>query len=165
VKAHELMTLTPDFPKPGVLFRDVTPALADPEAFQELVDGLTEPFGSFDYVAGIEARGFPLAGAIAMRKGVGAIMLRKAGKLPRPVARAQYQLEYGTETIEAQADFPAGSRVLVVDDVLATGGTARAACEVIEKLESKVVGIAVIQEVEELRGRGALTNYQLHVLF
>lgn len=164
--AESLITLTPNFPKPGVLFRDLTPVLADPQALQTIIDALIEPFaGQFDTVAGIEARGFPLAGAIAVRAGVGALLIRKAGKLPRPQAKAEYSLEYGTATIEAQADIEPGSRVLIVDDVLATGGTARAACELIEKLGSTVVGVAVLDEVAELHGREELAGVRTHILF
>ncbi|MGO1570367.1 MAG: adenine phosphoribosyltransferase [Canibacter sp.] len=164
--AESLITLTPNFPTPGILFRDLTPVLADPLALRTVTDALIAPFaGQFDIVAGIEARGFPLAGAIGIRAGVGTMLIRKAGKLPRPAASAQYELEYGTATIEAQADIVEGSRVLVVDDVLATGGTALAACSLIEKLGSKVIGVAVLDEVPDLNGRALFNEIRTHVLF
>lgn len=163
--AESLVALIPDFPKPGVLFRDVTPVFADPDALVEIADGLVAPFEAFDYVAGIEARGFPIAGAIGVRARVGVVLIRKAGKLPRPATSADYELEYGTATIELQSDIPAGSRVLLVDDVLATGGTARAACQLIESIGCSVIGFAALQEVPELDGRATLGELPIHILF
>lgn len=166
IYAETLVTLTPDFPQPGVLFRDLTPVLADPRALIAVTDGLVAPFaGELDVVAGIEARGFPLAGAIAARVGAGVMLIRKAGKLPKPQVRAEYELEYGTATLEAQADIPSGSRVLLVDDVLATGGTALAACSLIKNIGSTVAGVAVLDEVSDLGGRAALRGVRTHVLF
>lgn len=164
-EAKALMTLTPDFPSPGVLFRDLSPVLANADALRLVAEGMLAPFGDIDYVAGIEARGFPLAGAIAMHANAGVVLIRKAGKLPRPVAHAEYELEYGTAALEIQDDIPAGSRVLVVDDVLATGGTALAACELIESIGAEVAGIAIVQEVAEINGKELLKDYPLDILF
>ncbi len=123
-RAEGLIRTIPDYPEPGVLFRDITPLLADADALRSVIDGMIEPFaGQFDVVAGIEARGFLLAAAAAMVADVGLVPIRKAGKLPRPAAAVPYALEYGTATIEVHDDIADGTRVLLVDDVLATGGT------------------------------------------
>ncbi|WP_243076033.1 adenine phosphoribosyltransferase [Microbacterium sp. SS28] len=152
--AESLIRTIPDYPEPGVLFRDITPLLADAAAFRTCIDALIEPFaGEFDVVAGIEARGFLLAGAVAIAAGVGLVPIRKAGKLPRPAASVSYALEYGTATIEAHDDGLAGARVLLVDDVLATGGTIQAAHELVATLGGSVVGTAVLMELDALGGR------------
>lgn len=164
VRAESLIRTVPDYPEPGVLFRDITPLLADAAALRVTIDALLEPFaGRFDVVAGIEARGFILAGAAAIAAGVGLIPIRKAGKLPRPAASVDYALEYGTATIEMHDDLPAGSRVLLIDDVLATGGTLAAGRQLIERLGSEVVGIAVLFEIDELGGRHVVGD--LHTVF
>ncbi|MGW8482340.1 adenine phosphoribosyltransferase [Microbacterium sp. NPDC055903] len=163
-RAESLIRSIPDYPEPGVLFRDITPLLADADALRATTDAIIEPFaGRFDVVAGIEARGFILAGAAAIAAGVGLIPIRKAGKLPRPAASVDYALEYGTATIEMHDDLPAGSRVLLIDDVLATGGTLAAGRQLIERLGSHVAGISVLFEIDGLGGRDAIGD--LHTVF
>ncbi len=163
-RAHSLIRNVADYPVQGVLFRDITPLLADAEAFRVTTDELVAPFtGTFDVVAGIEARGFLLAGAAAIAANVGAVPIRKAGKLPLPAARADYALEYGHATIEMHADLPAGARVLLVDDVLATGGTLDAAKRLVVGLGYKVAGIAALFEIPELGGRNVVGD--VHTVF
>lgn len=154
-RALDLIAAIPDYPEPGVVFRDLTPLFADGDAFAVVVDALIEPFaGRFDAVAGLEARGFLLAGAVAMRTGTGLVPIRKQGKLPRPTESQSYDLEYGSATIEAhRGDLAAGSRVLLVDDVLATGGTLGASLRVAGRLGWDVVGAAVVLELDALGGR------------
>ena len=139
--AESLILAIPDHPEPGILFRDITPLLADAVALRTTVEALIEPFaGTFDVVAGVEARGFLLAGAVAIAAGVGLVPVRKAGKLPRPAASVAYALEYGEATIEVHDDLSPGTRVLLVDDVLATGGTLAAAHRLFAELGETVVG-------------------------
>ncbi len=162
--AESLIRTIADYPEPGVLFRDITPLLADAAALRSCIDEMAAPFaGGFDVVAGVEARGFLLAGAIAIAAGVGLVPIRKAGKLPRPAASVSYSLEYGSATIEAHDDIRDGARVLLVDDVLATGGTLRAAQELIETLGGIVVGTAVLMELDALGGRAVAGD--VHTLF
>ncbi|WP_400997198.1 adenine phosphoribosyltransferase [Agromyces sp. GXQ0307] len=144
----------PDFPEPGVVFRDLTPVFADGPAFHALSEALTAPFaGRFDHLAGLEARGFLLAGAASALCGAGVLPVRKAGKLPRAVLREEYDLEYGTAAFEVhEGELPPGSRVLIIDDVLATGGTVEAAAALIERAGWLVAGVSV---AIELRGLGA----------
>lgn len=164
LRAEALIRSIPDYPEPGVLFRDITPLLADAEALRVTIDELLKPFaGQFDYVAGLEARGFLLAGAAAIAAGVGLIPIRKAGKLPRPAASVSYALEYGTATVEMHDDLPVGSRVLLIDDVLATGGTLAAGRKLVEELGSHVVGVTVLFEIDELKGRELIGD--LHTVF
>ncbi|WP_308797485.1 adenine phosphoribosyltransferase [Agromyces silvae] len=148
----------PDFPEPGIVFRDLTPVFADGPAFHALAEALTGPFaGRFDVLAGVEARGFLLAGAASALCGAGVLPVRKAGKLPRAVLTEEYALEYGTAALEVHRDeLPAGTRVLIVDDVLATGGTVGAAARVITRAGWRVAGISVAIELEALGGRAAL---------
>ena len=163
-RAEALIRTLPDYPEPGVLFRDITPLLADREALRAVIDAMIEPFaGRFDVVAGVEARGFLLAGAVALRADVGLVPIRKAGKLPRPAASVSYALEYGTATIEAHDDIAPGTRVLLVDDVLATGGTLVAAHELVAALRGDVVGTAVLMELEALGGRAVVGD--VHAVF
>lgn len=153
-RAETLIRTIPDYPEPGVLFRDITPLLIDAAALHAAIDAMIEPFaGRYDVVAGVEARGFLLAGAVAMATETGLVPIRKAGKLPRPAASASYALEYGSATIEAHDDMIDGTRVLLVDDVLATGGTLRAAQELVPALGGVVVGTAVLIELDALGGR------------
>jgi adenine phosphoribosyltransferase len=149
----------PDFPNPGIVFKDVTPLLADPAAFAAAVEGLAAPYRDAppDKVAGIEARGFIFGAPVSRLLDVGFVPVRKKGKLPGDVVAASYDLEYGSATIEVTADaFAAGERVLVVDDVLATGGTAAATVELVRQCGAEVVGIAVLMELGFLQGRDAL---------
>jgi adenine phosphoribosyltransferase len=163
-RAESLIRSIPDYPEPGILFRDITPLLADADALRVTTEAIIEPFaGQFDVIAGIEARGFLIASAAAIAAGVGLIPIRKAGKLPRPAASVDYALEYGTATIEMHNDLPAGSRVLLIDDVLATGGTLAAGRQLIERLGSHVAGISVLFEIDGLGGRELIGD--LHTVF
>ncbi|MDO3704167.1 adenine phosphoribosyltransferase [Micromonospora sp. C28SCA-DRY-2] len=157
----------PDFPKPGVVFKDLMPLFADGAAFREVVDRIIAYHGpdSFDAVVGMEARGFVVAAAIAYATGVGVVPVRKAGKLPRAVHSASYELEYGEATLEVHQDaFTAGHRVLVVDDVLATGGTAAATLELVERAGGTVAGFTVLLELGFLGGRERLAPRPVHAL-
>ncbi|MBO0900398.1 adenine phosphoribosyltransferase [Cellulomonas sp. zg-ZUI222] len=153
-----LMRTVPDYPEPGVLFRDIMPLLADAGAFAEVVGALAaDAPGPIDLVAGMEARGFLLAAPVATALGAGVVPVRKAGKLPGPVASQTYALEYGTAAVEVQPfTIPDGARVLVVDDVLATGGTAAATVELLESCGATVVGLSFLVELEALGGRAQL---------
>lgn len=153
----------PDFPAPGVLFRDITPLLANGEAFKELISLLADEYrGKVDVVAGLESRGFILAAPLAAALGIGMIAVRKAGKLPGPVVGVDYELEYGTARLELRAEtIHEGQRVLIVDDVLATGGTAAAAAQLIEEVGARVEGILLLMELVELKGREKLTQYDV----
>jgi adenine phosphoribosyltransferase len=155
-----LLRDVPDFPKPGILFKDIAPLLADADAFAAVIEGLGSADGAagVDIVAGIEARGFLVAGAVADRLGAGLVPVRKAGKLPPPTVRRSYDLEYGSAEIEVPLDVLDGKRVLLVDDVLATGGTLRAAADLLADAGAQVVALAVIIELGDLDGRSALTG-------
>ncbi|WP_405218633.1 adenine phosphoribosyltransferase [Agrococcus sp. Ld7] len=162
-RAESLIALTPDFPKPGVLFRDIGPMLRDADALRVVTRALAAPFeGGFDLVAGVEARGFLLAGAVAATSGSGLLPIRKAGKTPPPTTSVDYALEYGSATIEAAGDLT-GRRVLLVDDVLATGGTLRAAITLVEQLGGTVAGVAIVLELTELGGRSLVPT--AHAVF
>ena len=164
-RAESLIAVIPDYPQPGILFRDIMPLLADAAALRATIEALIAPFtGQYDVVAGIEARGFLLAGAAAMVEGVGLIPIRKAGKLPRPAASVSYALEYGTAEIEAHDDLRHGARVLLLDDVLATGGTIAAARELVEKLGGSVAGTAILLELDALGGRD-IAGSDIHAVF
>jgi adenine phosphoribosyltransferase len=160
---HGLLTRrirdVPDYPQPGVVFKDITPLLADPVAFGALTEALTElclRCGA-DKVAGLEARGFILAAPVAIRAGLGFVPVRKAGKLPGVTLSQAYELEYGTARIEVHAeDLADGDRVMVIDDVLATGGTAEASLELIRRAGAGVAGVAVLMELAFLAGRQRL---------
>lgn len=149
----------PDFPKKGIIFKDLTTLLNDHEAFNFVVEVLTEKAKQFkpDYIAGIEARGFILAPAVAHKLGIGFIPIRKPGKLPHTVEKVSYELEYGSNTLEIHIDAAEkGKRVLIIDDLLATGGTAAAACQLIERIGAKVAGLGFLVELDFLSGRKAL---------
>jgi adenine phosphoribosyltransferase len=149
----------PDFPKPGIVFRDITPLLADPTAFRTTVESLADHWTGrrVDKVLGIEARGFILAAPVAYRLSAGFVPVRKAGKLPSRIESEEYELEYGTDLLEIHGDaLEPGEHVLVVDDVMATGGTAAAATRLVEKLGATVVGLAFVIELDFLGGRPRL---------
>jgi adenine phosphoribosyltransferase len=154
----ELTAVVPDFPMPGITFRDLTPVFADGAALRAITDALATPFaGRIDAVAGVEARGFVLAAAAAYALGVGVLIIRKPGKLPQAVLSESYDLEYGSAELQVQPNtLPAGSRILVLDDVLATGGTLAASIKLIERAGWTVEGVSVVQELLDLNGREAL---------
>lgn len=156
----------PDFPQPGIVFKDLSPLFADPAGFRAVVDAMVARAGDgFDMVAGIEARGFILAAAVAYAAGVGVVPVRKAGKLPRATYTATYALEYGEASLQVHQDaFGSGQRVLVIDDVLATGGTARASLDLVERAGGVVTGIAFLVELGFLGGRDQLAGYPIHTL-
>jgi len=149
----------PDFPKPGILFYDVTTLLRDPEGFKLSIDTLSEPYKGqgISLVVGIESRGFILGAAVADRLGAGFVPVRKVGKLPSTKIRVSYDLEYGTDSLEMHSDaIDKGQKVLIVDDLLATGGTARATVDLVRQLGGDVAGIAVLVELVALNGRSKL---------
>jgi adenine phosphoribosyltransferase len=155
----------PDYPQPGVVFKDITPLLADGKAFAEVVNGIAATHPDAAKVAGIEARGFILAAPVATRLGAGFVPVRKKGKLPGPTFSEDYQLEYGTATIEVHQDaFSPGERVLVVDDVLATGGTAAATARLVRRTGAEVAGIVVMIELSFLSGRDKLPGLPVTAL-
>lgn len=163
----DLIRDVPDFPAPGVVFKDLSPLLAEPAAFAAVLDALVEPFVGrhIDKVVGIEARGFIYAAPIAHRLSAGFIPVRKPGKLPWRVEAREYALEYGTDRLEIHADaFGPGERVLIIDDVLATGGTAAATATLVEMLGGVVVGLGFVLELAFLGGRGKLEDRELHTL-
>jgi adenine phosphoribosyltransferase len=157
----------PDFPKPGITFKDITPVLASAEALDAAVSMLADYARPLDVevVVGAEARGFLLGAALARELGAGFVLARKPGKLPRETVRAEYLLEYGTDALELHSDAVAeGARVLVHDDLLATGGTALALCELVEQLRGDVVGCAFFLELAFLPGRQRLSRYDVRSL-
>ena len=156
----------PDYPHEGILFYDVTTLFANAEVFKACIDELAARFeGEFDVVAGVEARGFLLASALAYATGKGIMTVRKAGKLPRETYREEYALEYGTAAIEIHcSDFAPGTRVLILDDILATGGTLEAAVKLVERANLKVAGAAALLELDGLGGRGVLDGYRVETL-
>ncbi len=153
----------PDFPKPGILFRDITPLLANGPAWRDLVDQLAERYRDrIDIVLGIESRGFIFGSALAYALGCGFAPVRKSGKLPAATFGASYALEYGTDTLEIHQDaFPHNSRVLLIDDLLATGGTAQAAVTLAEKLQANIIEAAFLIELSFLGGRARLVPYEV----
>jgi adenine phosphoribosyltransferase len=154
----------PDYPQRGVVFKDITPLLADGPAFSAVIDALAAVYGPVDKVAGIEARGFILAAPVACRLGAGFVPIRKKGKLPGTTFAQDYDLEYGTATIEVLTDaFKPTDRVLVIDDVLATGGTARATADLVQRT-AQVVGLAVLLELSFLNGRAKLPDLAVSAL-
>ncbi|CAA9566837.1 MAG: Adenine phosphoribosyltransferase [uncultured Thermomicrobiales bacterium] len=160
VALRERIRDIPDFPQPGILFRDITPLLADGEAFHGLVEWMATRYrGTVDTIVAIESRGFIFGAPLAYALRVGLVPVRKAGKLPDRTLREEYALEYGTATLEIHHDaVRPGERVLLVDDLLATGGTARAAATLVERLGGKVAGVFVLAELSALAGREALAG-------
>jgi len=157
----------PDFPKPGILFRDISPVIKNPKALHYITKTFSDrfPLDSVDIVAGIEARGLAFAALLAAHYDKGFFMVRKKGKLPGPTVNISYGLEYGSAEMEIQQDaLEAGQRVLIIDDLLATGGTARAAANLIEKVGAKVAGLAFVIELTELQGRKQLEGYKIETL-
>jgi adenine phosphoribosyltransferase len=157
----------PDFPKPGIVFKDITPVLASPAGLDAAVTGLADLARDLrvDVVIGAEARGFLLGPAVARELGAGFVLARKPGKLPHDTVRAEYVLEYATDALELHSDaVAAGARVLVHDDLLATGGTARALCQLVEQLDGEVVACAFLIELAFLDGRGNLAGYDVRSL-
>ena len=157
----------PDFPKPGILFKDLTPLIRDADALHLAVTQLALPFYGLGIsaVVGMEARGFIFGPLVARELGAGFVPLRKPGKLPYNVKQISYDLEYGSAALEIHADaLSAGDRVLVVDDLLATGGTAKASCELVQGLDAAIVGCAFVVELDFLKGRDCLAAYPVHAL-
>jgi adenine phosphoribosyltransferase len=165
-QALDLVRTVPDFPEPGVLFRDLNPLFASGSAFRAVVAALAEGIPSdVDVLAAVEARGFLLGGAVACRRDCALLPIRKPGKLPVVADRVDYALEYGTATLELPGGvLPVGARVAVVDDVLATGGTVAATCELVERAGAEVVSVSVVLELAALGGRKRLAGRKIHAL-
>jgi len=162
--AESLIRDIPDFPKEGIIFKDITPVLQDPKAFAEVIDRIDEFAAELkpDLVVGIESRGFILGMPVAMKLEKGFVPVRKIGKLPHDTIKCEYALEYGTSTVEMHRDaITPGQRVLIVDDLLATGGTAAASAKLVEELGGQVVGIVFLIELGFLEGRKALGDYEI----
>ncbi|MEU9819550.1 adenine phosphoribosyltransferase [Pseudonocardia alni] len=165
LRVAELVRSVPDYPQPGVLFRDITPVLAHGESFATVTTELAANAGEADLVIGVEARGFLLGAAVALVAGVGTVPVRKAGKLPAVAASRSYDLEYGSATLELPAGVvEPGTRVYVVDDVLATGGTAAAACALLADAGAEVVGFGTLLELAALNGRAKLGDLRIDAL-
>ena len=165
--AAKLIRDIPDFPKSGILFKDITPVLGDAAAFQEVVDCFVAQAQSWspDVVVGIESRGFLFGAPVALALGIGFVPVRKIGKLPAETIQEEYALEYGTAIVEVHRDaLRPGQRVMIVDDLLATGGTAAAAAKLVEKLGGEVAGFSFLIELAFLSGRNALSGYDVHSL-
>ncbi len=165
-RALDLISEVPDFPEPGVRYRDVTPLLADPDGFAAVTEALAAEIpDDVELAAGIEARGFVFAASIDQARGLGMLALRKPGKLPKVAAEVSYQLEYGSARLELPADtVRPGARIALVDDVLATGGTLSAAGRLIESVGATVASVSVVLELAELDGRLGLTDRKVHAL-
>lgn len=157
----------PDFPQPGIMFRDITPLLKDPTGLEYVIDQMVELFAEYeiDYVVGIESRGFMFATPLVAKLGAGFVPVRKPGKLPADVHKVEYQLEYGSDSLEIHRDaMQPGSRVLVVDDLIATGGTAAATAQLIKLSACELVGFAFVIELTDLKGRENLPTVATHSL-
>ncbi|CAG7857870.1 adenine phosphoribosyltransferase [biofilm metagenome] len=166
-RLHNKIRDIPDFPKPGIVFKDITPLVKDPAALRLSVHQLLHPFldREITAVAGMEARGFIFGSLVAWELGLPFVPLRKPGKLPYDVQTVDYDLEYGSATLEVHIDaFDKGDKVLLIDDLLATGGTAKASCELVEKTGASVVACAFVVELDFLSGRNKLKNYEVHSL-
>ncbi|HZZ42660.1 MAG TPA: adenine phosphoribosyltransferase [Tepidisphaeraceae bacterium] len=164
-RLKKLIRDIPDFPKPGIMFRDITPLLSDPSGLALSIELLANPFRgkNIDLVVGAESRGFIFGTAVACCLSAGFVLVRKPGKLPHKKVSKTYALEYGTDTLEMHADaIVKGQRVLIVDDVLATGGTMQACCELVEGLGGHIAGLAVLTELVGLKGRDKVGPYQVH---
>ena len=162
---NKLIRDVPDFPKKGILFKDITTLLEDPKGFKESIDLMVEKYKGqkIDKIVGIESRGFIFGGALAYQLGCGFVPVRKPGKLPYKSIKEDYALEYGTNTLEIHIDaIKAGEKVVIIDDLLATGGTAKAAANLVEKLEGDIVSIDFLVELEFLKGRDKLPGYSVH---
>ena len=159
MRSSDLIRVIPDFPKPGIIFKDITPLLANAEGFREVCDQIAELASDVEYVAGVEARGFIFAAAVAAISNKGLIPIRKSGKLPGKTFSKSYDLEYGKATLEIHSDLiPKGGRVLLIDDVLATGGTAVAAIDLIKVAGLSPITIAFLLEIPALGGRSRITK-------
>jgi len=162
---RDLVRDVPDFPNPGILFRDITPLLANGQAFQAVVGLMAAPYDEIDVVVAIESRGFILGAPVALALGAGLVPVRKVGRLPSETIRADYELEYGVNTIEIHKDaITPGQRVLIVDDLLATGGTVQATIKLIEELGGDIVGVSVLAELAFLEGRARLAPNEIQSL-
>jgi adenine phosphoribosyltransferase len=164
---RELIRDIPDFPTDGILFRDITPVLQNPQAFREVISEMAEKAARMkpDVIVGIESRGFVLGAPVALELGLGFVPVRKVGKLPSATVKAEYALEYGTNTVEMHKDaIEPGMRAIIVDDLLATGGTARASVQLIEELEGRVGGLVFLIELGFLKGRNVLKGYDVSTL-
>ncbi len=166
---REHIAAVPDFPKEGILFRDITPALADPACLKTALDlhlnAIADIAGQVELIVGIESRGFLFGMPLAARLGVGFVPVRKPGKLPRPVLEERYALEYGEDALQVHTDdIPKGTKVLIVDDLLATGGTASAACALVERAGADVLGCLFLIELEALSGRSKLGQRRVDAL-
>ena len=162
MKLADYIRNVPDFPKPGITYKDITPLLAHPAAFREAVSQLSSTIANANptKVVGVESRGFIFGAALALQLGVGFVPIRKKGKLPFQTLQQEYELEYGTDCLEIHQDaIQPGEKVIVHDDVLATGGTAVAACELVERLGGKIVQVSFLAELDFLNGRSKLDNY------
>ena len=156
---RSLIRDVPDFPKPGIVFKDITPLLGDPQAFASAIENLVEPYREkgIQKVVGIESRGFLFASAAALQLQAGVVLIRKKGKLPYRKLQTTYDLEYGQDTLEIHEDaLQKGERALILDDVLATGGTAKAACDLVERLGAEITGVSFLIELKFLNGRSKL---------
>ena len=164
---REKIRVIPDFPKPGIGFKDITPLLSSPDGFQAMIDAFAERYAQkgVEQIVGIEARGFIIAAALAYRLKAGLTLVRKPGKLPAETLKAAYELEYGTDELEVHRDaVQPGSRVVLVDDVLATGGTIRATLDLLQRLQCEVLEVAVLIELSDLNGREHLADCQVYSL-
>lgn len=164
---EDYVTSIPDFPKPGILFRDVTTIIQDKDGFKLAIDGLSDLLKDVDYdlIAGSESRGFVFGAPVAYKDGKGLVLFRKKGKLPRDVISQEYDLEYGKATLEVHKDaIKTGDRVVIVDDLIATGGTTEAMVKMVERLGGKVVKIVFVMELKGLKGRERLAGYDVDSL-
>ena len=166
-KLKKIIRDVPDFPKKGVLFKDITTLLKDPASFQRTVDLMSHRYvgKGIDVVVGVEARGFIVGAALAYKLGAGVILVRKPGKLPHKTHKASYKLEYGEDSLEIHQDaISPGQKVLIADDVLATGGTVSAVINLVEKMGGQIVECAFLSEIEALNGRSKIKNYPVFAL-